>query len=248
MGSTASSAAAGAAAGSTFAPWGTVIGGLAGALGAGRKKAAPAIPFSPVNIQQAQTDAIKGNLAAEGDIERMISKASTYQQGLANQLLEQAVPGYGAFSQKLLETGKAALDNPYALPADVQANLERIAAEKGVSVGTQGQTRQFSALRDLGQNMLEYGNNNISRAITALSTVTGIAPRVSPVSPLQFYITPQQQVQNAQFNATEGQRIGQMQSDDRTNVRNANSASQWQDLIQGLTGALGQIKTGKDKG
>ncbi len=227
----------------TYGPYGTIIGGLAGALGAGKKKAAPVVPFAPVDLQQSQADSIAGNKANAGGIEDMITRASNYQQGLSNKLLEQAVPGYGAFSQKLLQTGKAALDNPYALPDGVQQNLERIAAEKGISVGTSGQTRQFSGLRDLGLNMLDYGNSNISRAISALSTVTGLAPRVSPASPLQFYITPQQQAQNTQNNNTQAQAVGQGAANNKTNVNNANSQSAWQNFITGLTTGLDQIKT-----
>lgn len=198
----ASGIASGAAAGSALGPWGTVIGGLIGAF-ATKKKAPKVAPFTPtdrisaapqIDAQAAQRQAISGNIAAEDDLESLLSKSNRFQQGQASDLLEQAVPGYRKLSASIAGQVQQKSDHPYDLPPEVQRNLERIAAEKGIKVGTSGQTRQFSALRDIGVNMLDYGNQNFQQALQGLTTLTGVAPRVSPMSPLSFMVTPGQNI------------------------------------------------------
>lgn len=231
-----SGAASGAAAGSAFGPWGTVIGGLIGAF-ANKKKAAPTAPFVPVNpitgapavnAQEQQQASISGNLASEDDLEKLLSQSNKFQQGQASSLLEQAVPGYGKLSSSITGLSQQKADHPYDLPPEVQQNLSRIAAEKGINTGTSGQTRQFSALRDLGVNMLDYGSQNFQQALQGLQTVTGIAPKVSPMSPMSFLLTPGQNIGVAQ---------GNQQVQQNTQVTNANIARQnntgQQDTTQG---------------
>jgi hypothetical protein len=264
-----SGAASGAAAGSAFGPWGTVIGGLIGAF-ATQKKTAPVAPFvpvkpidapTPVDAAAEQKKALAGNLASQGDIESLLSRSNKYQQGQASSLLEQAVPGYGKLSASILSRGQQAADHPYDLPPEVQANLSRIAAERGISVGNRGQSQQFSALKDLGVNMLDYGNQNFQRSLQALQTVTGLAPRVSPMSPLSFYLTPGQTLGNAQQNVNTGINVattnaniargnnsGQQDTlqagyNDRTAVQNWNNANLWDGLV-GTIGPMAQILRG----
>lgn len=248
-----SGAASGAAAGSAFGPWGTVIGGVLGAF-LNKKKAAPTAPFvpleqlDPINAQAEQRRAITGNLEAEGDIESLLTRANRYQQGQASDLLESAVPGYGRLSKSILRRGQEASDNPYDLPKEVQDNLQRIAAERGITVGNRGQSQKFSALRDLGVNMLDYGNQNFQRSLQALQMVTGLAPRVSPMSPLSFYLSPaqnigvaagnqQMQQQTNLFNNTGAQATAQGGYNAQTAASNFNRQNMWDNLIGAIMAA-----------
>lgn len=243
-----SGAVSGATAGSSFGPWGTVIGGLIGAF-ANQKKAAPTAPFTPtptIDAQGQQRQAIQGNLNSLPSLEELLNRSNKFQQGQASDLLEQAVPGYGKLSSSITKAATDKLNDPYALPPEVQKNLQRIAAEKGVRVGTHGETRSFSALRDLGVNMLDYGNNNFQQALQGLQTVTGTAPRVSPMSPLSFLITPGQQLGVAGENAniTTANNRGQQDttqggSNASTAADNWNTNNMWTNLLQ----MLGQVST-----
>lgn len=195
-----------------------------------KQKAPTTVPYVPVDLQQTQQQSITGNAAAEGSIEDLLSKANSYTQNQADSLLEKAVPGYHAFATNLLQAGADKLANPYALPQDVTDKLNQVAAEKGISRGTAGQTNQYSALKDLGVNMLDYGNQNFQQAIQALSTVTGLAPRISPLSPMSFYVTPQQQAQNQTYTNTTQQQIAQGGANAATAARNWNTNNLWDSL------------------
>lgn len=248
-----SGAASGAVAGSTFGPWGTVVGGLLGAF-ANKKKAAKTAPFTPtptINAQDQQQAAINGNLAAMPSLDDLLSRSNKFQQGQANSLMEQAAPGYGALSASISKTAMQKAEDPYALPPEVQRNLQRIAAEKGINVGTSGQTRQFSALRDLGVNMLDYGNHNFTQALQGLQTITGVAPRVSPLSPMSFLLTPQQQLgiagENAnitQANNNRGQDTAQGANNANAAAGNWNTGNMWTNLLQ-MLGQLNGTPAGK---
>ena len=108
--------------------------------------------------------AVQGNIANQPDIEKLVSSTNSFDQSQATSLMEQAMPGYKALSTSLTSRAQSMADNPYAVPQDVQDNLQRLAAEKGVSTGRSGQAGQFSLLRDLGVNELQYGQSNISGA------------------------------------------------------------------------------------
>lgn len=254
-------AATGASYGSVFGPIGTgvgaVVGGLLGAF-ANKKKAAPTAPFTPtplIDAQAEQRNAINGNLAIEGDLESLLARSNRFQQGQASDLLEQAVPGYGKLSASIAKRGQEAADHPYDLPPEVQDNLNRLAAERGVKVGTMGQTQKFSALRDLGVNMLDFGNQNFQKSIQALSTVTGLAPRVSPLSPLSFMLTPTQQLGIAHTNAgitqannAGGQGTAQGGFNAQTAAQNWNSQNMWDNLLGALGIIQGMMPQGKAGG
>jgi len=256
-----SGAASGTATGSMFGPWGTVIGGVLGAF-ANKKRAARTAPFTPISQITAPSaidagkvnkDTIDANLTAQGGLEQLLSQSNKFQQGQASSLLEQAVPGFGKLSQSILSNSQQAAEHPYDLPPEVQKNLSRIAAEKGIKVGSGGQTQQFSALRDLGTNMLDYGNQNFQHALSGLSTVTGLSPRVSPMSPLSFMLTPgqglgvaqqNQQTQfdtqrvNAginQFNSSGAQQTQQGQYNAGAAAMNFNNQNVWDNLIRGIS-------------
>lgn len=209
-----------------------------------KKKAPATVPYTPVDLATEQKKTLAGNLAAQPDIETLLSKANAFTQGQATDLMEKAVPGYAAFAKNLLQTGADKLANPYDLPAGVTENLNRISAERGISRGTAGQTNEYSALRDLGVNMLDYGNQNFQQALQALTTVTNLSPRISPLSPMSFYVTPAQQASVTQDNNVRRQAIEQGGANARTDARNWNTQNLWDSIAR----SAGMINVGTGSG
>ncbi len=80
--------------------------------------------------------------------------------------------------------------------------------------------------------MLDYGNNNFQQAIQALSTVTGLSPRISPMSPMSFYVTPQQTAQVAAGNNQNQQAIQQGANNAATAAGNFNTQNLWDSLAR----------------
>lgn len=204
--STLSSVGSGAAAGSAFGPWGTAVGagvGLISSLLNKQKapKAVAAAPYTKVDLAKEQRNAIASNLAEEGDIETLLARSNAFNQSQASSLMEQAVPGWSKLSQKFLQTADQLVTNPYDVPKDVENNLARIAAERGISSGARGQFSQFSLLRDLGVNALQYGQSRLSQGQNILQMIGSLSPKVSPLSPLSFYVTPQQSASIAASNS-----------------------------------------------
>ncbi len=230
-----SGAASGAAAGSVFGPWGAAIGGVAGLVGGllNKQKAPSAVTLPPwqdipgyqtTDLTKESDRALASNRAQEGDIEALLARANTFNQGQASGLMEQAVPGWGKLSQKFLQTADSLVTNPYDIPADVQANLVRQAAERGITNGGRGQFSQFSLLRDLGVNSLQYGQSRISQAQGLLQTIGSLSPRVSPLSPMAFYTTPGQAADVAARNAAGINAVNSFNAQGRQGVLNSNQA------------------------
>jgi hypothetical protein len=192
----------------------------------GKAKAPKAAELKEVDVQAEQKKAIAGNLANQDDIEALIARSNTFTQNQATDLMERAMPGYGALAKKFTSTASGMLDNPYALPDDVAGNISRLAAERGISVGSKGQSQDFSLLRDFGINSLEYGNSRINQAQSITSMIASLAPRVNPMSPMSMYITPAQQVDATVQNNTGQFNSQQAQNNANAAASNAN-ASMW---------------------
>lgn len=166
------------------------------------KKAAAASAANrvgPVDLQEEQTKALDGNLANQKKINTLVSSTNAFDQSQATSMMEQAIPGFSALQGKLMATTNDLLTNPYELPKDVQTNLERLASERGVSAGTRGTFNEFSLLRDLGVNSLQYGQSRINQAGSLAGIISSIAPRANVMSPLSFYNTPAQYAANQQL-------------------------------------------------
>ena len=235
MAISAAGAASGAAAGSAFGPWGALIGGVAGAFLGGGKSSAPAVSYQPVDLQAEQSQSIAGNAANESSIEDLVKQGNTFNQSQANSMMEQALPGWGNLQKNLTSTANSLLTNPYSVPQDVQDNLARIASERGISAGTRGQFNDFSLLRDLGVNELQYGQSRINQASSLTSLLASTAPRVNPMSPMSFYTTPQQYSQNQQYTNTQQQGIFQGAANAQTAAGNFNQQNTWNSLTQAAT-------------
>lgn len=202
-----------------------------------KKKAPQTIPYTPVNPQQEQQTAIQGNIASLPNLDTLLSQSNRFQQTQANQLMNSALPGYSQFSQNLLATASKQASNPYAIPQGVVDQLRQYASENAVGGGT-GAASGFAGndlLRSLGINALQYGQTNLNSAMQALSVLTGTAPRVSPMSPLSFMVTPAQQIQNQTYTNTLQQQIAQGGANAQTAAKNWNTQNLWDSIGAGLT-------------
>lgn len=221
--------------------WGAIAGAAVSVVGGAiasnqsRKRAPGVAEYTPVDLQQEQTDAIRGNLDSQGSIEALLSRANQFQQGQALSLTEQAMPGYTNLAKRLTDTTTSLLDNPYDVPKDVEENLARIAAERGISGGTRGQFNDFSLLRDFGINSLQYGRDRINQASSITNLLSSIAPKVNPMSPLAFYVTPQQNAATTTENNQTQQGIRQGANNAQAAATNANNAT-WANLINSASG------------
>lgn len=228
----------------------TVVGGMVSSNQA-KKKAGNVAQYQNVSLQDEQKQAIAGNLASQSSIEDLLTRSNTFQQGQANSLAEQAMPGYGDLTRSLTNRAQTMADNPYDVPVEVTKNLERLAAERGISAGTRGQFNDFSLLRDFGVNSLQYGQANIAGAQSITGLLSSIAPKVNPMSPLSFYVTPQQNAANTTENNTNNQAIAQGKINAQNAASNQASTDLWSNLSQ-LAGAglaaYGSKKSGGGSG
>ena len=238
-----SGAASGATAGMAFGPWGAAIGGVLGGLFGGKKQKAPGVA-APIDLNAEAKKSLTGNLENEDDIEALLGRANSFNQDQNIALMEKAMPGYGALSKQLTATAQDQLTNPYDLPPEVEQNIQRLAAERGISAGTKGEFNDFSLLRDFGVNSLQYGQSRINSAQGITGLLASIAPRVNPLSPMSFYVTPGQQAQVAAGNKS----AEQAGMNAETAADNYNSTSSWDSIVKaaGLLGSSGTF--GKSTG
>lgn len=221
--------------------WGAIGGTAISAVGGyfsskkAKKSAADPVPFENVDLQQEQKDALLGNLSSQGTIEQLLARSNEFQLGQALTLAEKAMPGYGSLTRTLTDRATTLAENPYDVPKEVEDNLARIAAERGISAGTRGQFNDFSLLRDFGVNSLQYGRENLSQASQITNLLSSIAPKVNPMSPLAFYVTPQQNAAQTGENRATQQGIAQSGANAAAAAGNANAAT-WGNLIAGATG------------
>lgn len=198
------------------------------------KQKAPALA-APVDTAAEQKKSIAGNLSSESSIEDLISKANTFNQDQNISLMEKAMPGYGALSKKLTSTADTLLTDPYNLPKDVQDNIARLAGERGISAGTKGEFNDFSLLRDFGINSLQFGQSRINQAQGITGLLASIAPKVNPLSPLSFYVTPGQAIGTAETNRS----AQQSKNNADAAAANLNIDNTWAGYMQAASALFG---------
>lgn len=222
----------------------SALGSIGGSL-LGKGKA-PA-PTAPIDLLAEQKKAIAGNISNSSDIESLIARANAFNQDQNLDLMEKAMPGYGALAKKFTAQADELLTDPYALPADVEKNIERLAAERGITAGTRGQFNDFSLLRDFGINSLQYGQSRIGQAQSITGMLASLAPKVNPLSPMSFYVTPQMSADVAAGNRG----AEQAQNNAAAAAGNYNRANTWGAIAQGIgtvAGAWAGSKTGGNTG
>ncbi len=225
--------------------WGAVAAAVvsagAGAVAANQaqKKAGKVAAYDNPSLPLTQQDAISSNLSNQSSIENLISQGNKFAGQQATSLQEQVMPGYTDLAKTLTGRAQTLAAHPYDVPQEVQDNLSRIAAEKGISAGTRGQFNDFSLLRDLGVNQLQYGQTAISQASSLTGVLAAIAPKVNPMSPLSFYVTPAQSLANTTNNNTQNQAIAQGSINAQNAASAAGNADLWGSLskIAGLYGS-----------
>lgn len=197
-------------------------------------------------MQDEQTGALAGNLSAQSSIEALLNRADRFSADQTLSLEDKTMPGYANLRKQLTDTSTSLLDHPYDLPKDVQDNLSRIAAERGISAGTRGQFNDFSLLRDFGINSLQYGASRIGQAQGIAGLLSQVSPKVNPMSPLSFYVTPQQNAGNATNNNAQQQAIAQSGINAQNLATQQGNADLWANLskLAGLgAGAYNNKKT-----
>ena len=204
-----------------------------------KQSGSPAVQYTPVDLQQTQQQAIGGNQATAPQLDQLLSQSNQFQQQQATSLMNQALPGYSGFASNLTNTASNLAADPYAVPQSVVSQLSQYAAENNISEGT-GAASGFSSsnlLRSLGVNALQYGQANMASATNALSVLSNTAPKISPMSPASFMVTPAQQAQNQLYTNTQGQAINQGGANSATAAGNANTATLWDSISSG-TGSM----------
>lgn len=242
-----SGATAGAAMGSVVPGIGTAIGAIVGGLAGGflsKSKAPKAAVLKPVDPLEEQRKAIESNFENADSIEALIARSNAFTQQQANGMMESAMPGYAKIAGKFMGQADNLLTDPYSLPKDVTSNLQRLAAERGVNTGVRGQAGEFSLLRDFGINSLQYGQSRISQAQSITQMLGSLAPKVNPMSPVSFYVTPQQAMGAAQGNNAGQFSANQAQNNAEAGAANANS-SMWGSIVANLAGMTGGLMDGK---
>lgn len=217
---------------------GTAISGAVSANAA--KKAGRAGQAAPLDAGQVATDALRANNALAPEAEALSRRTNSFNQAESLRMLEQTIPGYGELSKKLTGIAGHSLSNPYDLPAEFSANLERQAAERGISTGVRGQAGDFSLLRDFGINSLDYGQKQIGQAQSIMTMLAGLG-KVNPLSPLSFYV----QGDSAMAAASGNQALQQSSLNARA-AGDAQAMSTWGQTIGALSGQFGGYLNNRD--
>ncbi len=212
----------------------SVVGGVVQGQQA-KKNAGKVAQYQNPNIADIQNETLNANLSGEKSLENLISQGNTFATNQAINIQNKLTPGYQDLAKTLSGRAQTLAAHPYDVPQEVQDNLSRIAAEKGIAAGTRGQFNDFSLLRDLGVNELQYGQTAISQSQQIAATLAAIAPKVNPMSPLSFYVTPSQALANATNNNAQNQAIAQ----GSINAQNAASNAANADLFGSLSKIAG---------
>lgn len=220
----------------------TVVGGAINANQA-KKGAAKVATYQPVDYTSVQSDAIAGNLSNSSGIEALLSRGNAFNADQALSIQNQTMPGYSALAKSLTSRAQGLADNPYDVPKEVEDNLARLAAERGISAGTRGQFNDFSLLRDFGVNQLQYGRENLNQAQSITGLLATIAPKVNPMSPMSFYVTPAQREATVTNNNAQSQAIAQGAINAQNAATNAGNANMLASLTQ-IAGMYAGSKSG----
>ena len=208
----------------------TIVGGLLN-----KQKAPATAAYTPVNPSQVESQTINADLSNQGSAQQLAGSSNTFNSSQALQMLNTALPGYSGLASSLMGNAQSIAADPYAVPKSVTDQLTQYAAENNIQAGT-GASSGFSGsnmLRSLGINALQYGQTNMQTAMSALSTLTGTAPQVSPTSPLSFMLSPSSVLQTQTQNNTMQQNVAQGANNASAAAGNANSSNLWDSITSG---------------
>lgn len=149
-------------------------------------------PVTP-SLQDAQMQAILGNLGAFGDLANLSGQTNQFNQGQVLEQLRRAVPGYDEINAQQSQNILNMLNG--RLPPEVLRALQEQSASYGVSSGTLGSGFQANqGLRNLGLNAMDYMNQGAQLANQTLANRSSIG--TTPIlNPAASYVTPGEQTQ-----------------------------------------------------
>ena len=180
-------------------PTGNFVGNIAGAM----MPSAKLLPTASANVNLQQTarsaiDANTQNFGAQADLSKMQNDFSSTE---SRRMMEQAIPGFSQIQAKMLANINSDLSGS-GLDANTTANIQRLAAERGITRGTSGGFNDFNLVRDFGFNMVDHQNAQRAAAMNTLSSVYNMSPRVNPMTPMASMLSSSQAIQNQQYNET----------------------------------------------
>lgn len=204
----------------------SILGGLLG-----KQKAPKVAPYQDMDWGKAFKDSF-GSFDQALSNKGKVSAVNSADQSEVLALMEQALPGFSSLRDRFMADVVTGLDEADSgrLPAGVEANLKRLAAERGVTRGTKGQFNDFDVLRDFGINSMEYAQMRRASALQTLSQITGLTPRINPVGIQSFLVTPQQAASVQQQDNANRFSAQQANNNAQAAAKNAN-ASMWGGLI-----------------
>jgi len=138
-----------------------------------------------VSLQESQRRALDANAANAPLTEMLTRRTNEFNQKQQLDLLEMAVPGYSKWASQM--TSNADSYSRGEMSDEMQNNLGRLAAERGIKTGVRGQANDYSLLRDFGMN--QYQANAQSQSI--MGQLASLS-RINPMSPLSMMVTPSQ--------------------------------------------------------
>jgi hypothetical protein len=212
-------------------------GSIAGAL-IGKQKAPAQATFTPVDTNKVATETLQNNLTNLPEAQKLSTRVNDFNQSEASRLLESAMPGFTGIQSKLMAQINSDLDNQNNLPQDVQDQIARYSAEKGITRGTAGGFNGFSLVKDFGLNLMDWKNASRTRALNTLSTVYGLTPRVSPMSPMAGLVDVNTALNVATSNNNTKYNVEQGNNNARAAASNYN-ASLYGNAISSIAGTFG---------
>lgn len=159
-------------------------------------------PYTPTHYPQEQLKTILANISAFPDIEQLGNLYEQYMMGAFNE----AIPGFsdilssgGNVTREMLAQSQSLLEGK--VPQDVQDQIRRQDALTSMLSGGPGGASALTS-RDLGLtslNLINQGANLAGQAGNAAQRWAGIAQGMI-MNPAGMMFTPQQQVQQEEFN------------------------------------------------
>ena len=151
----------------------------------------PKVPqFKPIDFGDIQSQAAQDYTNLLPALQPLAEKFNTLAGTEMEKALERSLPGY----RNLVNMGTSNIQSYLRgeVPEDVQANLERQAAEKGVALGTSGsQFGKFDTLRNLGLTSLALSEKGLDAASRWIDSAASRTPTFNFSS---MFISPTQRV------------------------------------------------------
>ena len=173
--------------GSALSAAGTILGGLFGA----KKVKVPEL--KAIDFAKEQQSAIGQNIAALQSATELAQKTTAAEQGVLEQQLRRAIPGYDQLIAQAGQNIGASLRGEVS--QDVQSQLQRSAAGRALGGGFGGGSGMGRALsaRDFGLTSMQIQNQGLAQAQNFIQQqrTMGMA---QPFSVSSMFITPNQRI------------------------------------------------------